>query len=204
MKNFTKLFFIATLISSHLLGFAANATTGQSANAGVAPAYKGGATTWKLIQEKGSQLNVSAQNARPAFVRTDDEHTCSKLYASAVSQAFHVVENRNLKSMFATVSLTSLASVAPVRTIKQMPSINAYPNPSRGITRLSLNLPGGHENYKIRISNTIGKVLSVHELVPAEKMEVELNMTSLPSGIYFYSLLVNDKTVETKRLVLQK
>lgn len=204
MKNFTKLFFIATLISSHLLGFAANATTGQAANEGVEPTYKGGSTNWKLIQEKGSQLSVSAQNARPAFVRNEEEHTCSKLFASAVSKEFHAVESRGAKSMFATVSFASLSSVAPSRVIKQMPSINAYPNPSRGITRLSLNLPGGQENYKIRISNTIGKVLSVHEVVPAEKMEVELNMTSLPSGIYFYSLLVNDKTVETKRLVLQK
>ena len=204
MKKFTKLFLIATLISSHLLGFAASANHSRAENDGVEPTYKGGATNWKLIQEKGSQLSVSAQNARPAFVRTEEEHTCSKLYASAVSQEFHVVENRAAKSMFVNASMTSFASVAPVRAIKQMPSINAYPNPSRGITKLSLNLPGAQENYKIRISNTIGKVLSVHELVPAEKLEVELNMTSLPSGIYFYSLLVNDKTVETKRLVLQK
>ncbi|MEJ8800852.1 T9SS type A sorting domain-containing protein [Pontibacter sp. H249] len=204
MKNFTKLFFIATLISSQLLGFAASAGNSLSVTFGEAPVFKGGATNWKLIQEKGAQLSVSAQNARPAFVRNEEEHTCSSLYASAVSKEFHVVESRVSKSMFAAASFASFANVAPVRPVKQLPSINAYPNPSRGITKLSLSLPGGHENYKIRISNTIGKVLSVHELVPAEKLEVELNMTSLPSGIYFYSLLVNDKTVETKRLVLQK
>ncbi|MFD2516168.1 T9SS type A sorting domain-containing protein [Pontibacter locisalis] len=200
MKNFTKLFFIATLITSHLLGFAANA---NSSAAGVAPVYKGGTTTWKLIQEKGAQLSVSAQNARPAFVKNEEEHSCSKIYASAVSQAFHVVENKTSKGVFVN-NTVSLASIAPSRNIKAMPSINAYPNPSKGITRLSLSLPGANENYKIRISNTIGKVLYVNELMPAEKLEVELNMTSLPSGIYFYSLLVNDKTVETKRLVLQK
>ncbi|WP_439881461.1 T9SS type A sorting domain-containing protein [Pontibacter sp. MBLB2868] len=200
MKNFTKLFFIATLISTHLLGFAANA---DSIVAGVAPVYKGGTTSWKLIQEKGTQLNVSAQNARPAFVRSEEEHACSKIYASAVSQVFQVTEGKTTKSMFVN-NTVSMAAIAPVRSIKVLPSINAYPNPSRGITKLWLNLPGANENYKIRISNTIGKVLYVNELMPAEKLEVELNMTSLPSGIYFYSLLVNDKTVETKRLVLQK
>lgn len=199
MKNFTKLFFITTLLSSHLLGFAANANSAL----GVAPVYKGGTTNWKLVQEKGAHLSVSAQNARPAFLRSEEEHTCSKIYASAVSQEFHVVESKAVRGVFVNNTVT-LASIAPIRTIKAMPSINAYPNPSRGITRLSLNLPGGNENYKIRISNTIGKVLYVNELIPAEKLEVELNMTSLPSGIYFYSLLVNDKTVETKRLVLQK
>jgi hypothetical protein len=204
MKNFTKLFFIATLISSHLLGFAANANNGIGTNEGVAPTYKGGTTSWKLAQDKNPKLSVSAQNARPAFVRNEDEHTCSTLYASAVSQEFHTVESHNRKSMFSTVSLAAIAPARSISAIKQLPSINAYPNPSKGITRLSLNLPGANDNYKIRISNTIGKVLSVHELVAAEKMEVELNMTSLPSGIYFYSLLINDKTVETKRLVLQK
>lgn len=204
MKKFTKLFLTATLIGAHLLGFAANASSSIVAADGEAPVYKGGATTWKMVQEKGTQLLVSAQNARLSFLRAEEEHTCSKLYASAVSQEFHTVENKASKSMFIASNLATFASVAPARTIKQLPSINAYPNPSRGITKLSLNLPGGQENYKIRISNTIGKVLSVHELIPAEKMEVELNMTGLPSGIYFYSLLVNDKTVETKRLVLQK
>ncbi|WP_179222914.1 T9SS type A sorting domain-containing protein [Pontibacter ummariensis] len=167
---------------------------------GVTPTYKGGNTLWKLLPDKVSQLTVSAQNARPAFVKNPDEHTCSKIYASAVSQVFHVVETKASNSVYTNVTL---AAFAPGREISPLPSINAYPNPSRGITRLALNLPG-NDSYKIRISNTIGKVLRVHEVAPAENAVVELDMRSLPSGIYFYSLVVNDKTVETKRLVLQK
>lgn len=196
MRIFTRVFLVVTLITTHLLSFAATGVRD-----GVAPINKGGGTIWKLMTEKGgAQLVVSANNSRPAFVANADRHTCSKIYASSVSQAFHVVEAKTEKAKYASITL---AALAPGREIKPVPSINAYPNPSRGITRLALSLPGDN-TYKIRISNTIGRVIRVHELAPAESMEVELDLSSYPSGVYFYSLLVNDKTVETKRLVLQK
>lgn len=203
MKNFTKLFLVATLLCSQFLGFAADLhsnKTNQENKKGVAPVYKGGSTLWKLMPGgKGTTLSLSAQNSRPAFVSNEAEHTCSKIYASAVSQVFHVKESKPGKSMYTTVSL---AAFAPGNEIKS-PSINAYPNPSRGVTKLSLNLPG-NDNYKIRVSNTIGRVVYTQEVSNYESTAVDLDMRSLPSGIYFYSLLVNDKTVETKRLVLQK
>ncbi|WP_161888932.1 T9SS type A sorting domain-containing protein [Pontibacter russatus] len=196
MRIFTRAILVVTLIATHLLSFAATGVNGS-----VAPASNGGGTIWKLMTEKGGgQLVVSANNSRPAFVANPQKHTCSRLYASAVSQAFHVVEAKSDKAAYARITL---ATLAPGREIKPVPSINAYPNPSRGITRLALSLPGDN-SYKIRISNTIGRVIRVHELAPAETMEVELDLSSYPSGVYFYSLLVNDKTVETKRLVLQK
>ncbi|GAB3828002.1 hypothetical protein GCM10028895_40960 [Pontibacter rugosus] len=196
MRIFTRLILVTTLLSSHLLSFA-----GIHDAVGVNPAYKGGNTLWKLMPDKVTQLTLSANNARPKFVEKENDHTCSKIYASAVSQVFHVVEVKPSKSMYANITL---AAFAPGNEVKSsLPSINAYPNPSRGLTSLALNLPG-NDSYKIRISNTIGKVLAVQEVAPTEKAKIDLDLTSLPSGIYFYSLLVNGKTVETKRLVLQK
>lgn len=197
MRIFTKLVLVVTLISSHLLSFAGTAVV----SAGVDPVKKGGDTLWKLMPTNGgTPLVVSANNSRPAFVMNPEKHTCSKIFASAVSQVFHVVETKTEKAVYTNIAL---AAIAPGKEIKPVPSINAYPNPSRGNIILALNLPGDNI-YKIRISNTIGRVIRVHELGPAEKMEVALDLSSYPSGVYFYSLLVNDKTVETKRLVLQK
>ncbi|GAB3533503.1 hypothetical protein GCM10027443_19060 [Pontibacter brevis] len=198
MRIFTKIVLVVTLISSHLLSFAGTAMV----KAGIDPVRKGGDTVWKLMPTHGgtSPLVVSASNSRPAFVMNPEKHTCSKIYASAVSQVFHTVEAKTEKPVYTNIAL---AAIAPGKEIKPVPSINAYPNPSRGNIVLALNLPGDNI-YKIRISNTIGRVIRVHELGPAEKMEVALDLSSYPSGVYFYSLLVNDKTVETKRLVLQK
>lgn len=198
MRIFTRIVLVFTLITSHVLSFAGTAIV----QSGVDPIKKGGNTVWKFMSNTGSgaSLVVSANNSRPAFVMNPEKHTCSKIYASAVSQVFHVVEAKAEKAVYTNIAL---AAIAPGKEIKPVPSINAYPNPSTGITRLALNLPGDN-TYKIRISNTIGRVIRVHELGPAEKMNLELDLSSYPSGVYFYSLLVNDKTVETKRLVLQK
>jgi hypothetical protein len=87
---------------------------------------------------------------------------------------------------------------------KDTPTVSAYPNPSRGVTTLSLS-QAGSDNYKIRISNTIGKVVRTIDLKDLnESSEVTLDLSHLPAGIYFYSLLVNEKMTETKRLVLQR
>ncbi|WP_187261052.1 T9SS type A sorting domain-containing protein [Pontibacter beigongshangensis] len=202
MKTFTKLFFVVAVLGSQLAGFAVNAGgyLRDANKEGISPIYKGSASDWKQVTERQSALNVSAQNARPTFVVKDNSHTCSKIYASAVSSAFHAYEpSKSNKSFYATVTLASLMA-GPEQ--KVMPSINAYPNPSRGITRLSLTQVGNdNQHYKIKISNTIGKVVAVKEL---STLDVDVDMSSLPAGVYFYSLLVNDKMVETKRLILQK
>ncbi|TXK51606.1 T9SS type A sorting domain-containing protein [Pontibacter qinzhouensis] len=188
-------------MGSQLAGFAVNAGSflRDGHKEGVAPTYKGSTADWKQVTERqSSALSVSAQNARPTFV-TKEGHTCSKIYASAVSSAFHAFEAKSTKSLYADVTLASFMS-GPDQ--KVMPTINAYPNPSRGVTRLSLSQVGNDNyHYKIKISNTIGKVVAVKEL---STLDVDVDMSSLPAGVYFYSLLVNDKMVETKRLILQK
>lgn len=207
MKTFTKIFIVVTLIGSHLLSFAADkkrALAQGESTYGVEPAYRGGSTLWKLMPERQAELTVSAQNARPTFVVGNNTHTCSKLFASSVSAEFH--ENEVTASNLGAYNVYTFASIAPAREVRQLPTISAYPNPSRGATRLSLTL-AGNENYKIKISNTIGKVMRTFELPPVPDntpVVLDMDMSVYPAGIYFYSLLVNDKTVETKRLVLQK
>jgi len=199
-----KIFLAVMLLGTYLTGFVGNAyckEAPQEAVTGVLPVYKGGVTVWTLVSEQHSQLVPSAQNAHPHILTEVTEHSCSKIYASAVGQVFHTLELKADKSMYAA----SLVALAPGRNlIKELPSINAYPNPSRGITLFSLNLTA-NDNYKIKVSNTIGRVVTSAEVSPTSaNTVVQLDMSSLPSGVYFYSLLVNDKTVETKRLILQK
>lgn len=199
-----KIFLAVTLLGTYLTGFVGEAyckDVSAEAVAGVLPAYKGKVAVWSFVPEQQSQLAPSAQNAHPHILTEVAEHSCSTIYASSVSQVFHTMELKADKSMYAA----SMTALAPGRNlVKELPSINAYPNPSRGVTLFSLNQTA-NDNYKIRISNTIGRVVTSAEVSPASATTVvQLDMSSLPSGVYFYSLLVNDKTVETKRLILQK
>lgn len=81
-------------------------------------------------------------------------------------------------------------------------SLNVYPNPSRGL--VVVTVPKAGAEYKLRLSNIIGREVRTITLRREAAIEgVALNLSDLPAGMYFYSLLLNDKVVSTKRLVLQ-
>jgi hypothetical protein len=190
MRNFTRLFIIAVFAVSQLAAYTVMAH-GRLKEAGMVPPSMGGVSAWKLMPDKKAEANVRAENAKTAaWVRDYTSRKSLYLTETAYAGSSRFVINSYMAFM-----------PAPER---QTPSINAYPNPSRGITRVSLSQVGNADNYKLKISNTIGKVVETHELPVTHSNVFILDMSSYPAGVYFYSLLVNDKTVETKRLILQK
>jgi plastocyanin len=81
----------------------------------------------------------------------------------------------------------------------------AYPNPASGLLKLALNTPTS-DNYQVKFTNAIGstvKSIAAAELQAAGK-ELEVDLSALPAGVYFYSLWNNDKIVDVKRLVISK
>ena len=204
MKIFTRLFLVTTLVGAQLFSLTALAVGAAQERAGNSPVSKGGGTVWKLMSDNRTGVVVSAQNARPAFILNTEEHTCSKIYESAVSASFHAVgTSKTANGMYTNITLAAFTPGA-VAEVKPLPSISAYPNPARGYTKLALSQPFSNGNFKVKISNTIGRVIGTYDLPSTEQKVLELDLKGLPAGVYFYSLLVDDKTVETKRLILQK
>jgi hypothetical protein len=89
-----------------------------------------------------------------------------------------------------------------------------YPNPFNPTTLLKFVIPaeaGIHvKNIQLNIYNGIGQFIKslVNEsagsgLSPGE-YEVEFNGTNFSSGLYFYSLLVDGKVIDTKKMMLIK
>ncbi|WP_167856938.1 T9SS type A sorting domain-containing protein [Hymenobacter aquaticus] len=115
-----------------------------------------------------------------------------------------------LSTLAATVSLTRRHQVpvqAPAARVAAAPSVtpqlSVYPNPSKGLVMVTLEQKPA-ENYKLRFSNIIGREVRIITLRPELSQEgTAVNLSDLPAGVYFYSLLINDKVVSTKRLVLQ-
>lgn len=192
MRTFTRLIVIAVFVISHLAAYTVMAD-GRAREAGVLPTNTGGATGWKSMPEKRAETNAKAD-----YVQVRSRATS---YHAAAGQSLYLTQVAYASS--AKYPVNSYLALMPMAE-RPTPSINAYPNPSRGITRVSLSQVGLTENYKLKISNTIGKVMETHELPVTHSNVFLLDMTGYPAGVYFYSLLVNDKTVETKRLILQK
>jgi len=79
---------------------------------------------------------------------------------------------------------------------------NAYPNPANSYTGFNYNLPQTAMNQKIIIRNLLGSVISEIALSNLEGNAV-ISTAELKSGIYFYSLMVNDRIFITRKLVVQ-
>ena len=89
-----------------------------------------------------------------------------------------------------------------------------YPNPFNPSTKISWQSPvGSHQTLKVFdvLGNEVATL--VNEYKPAGRYEVEFNAAILPSGVYFYQLLVSalqskdgkaEEFVETKKMLLLK
>lgn len=100
-----------------------------------------------------------------------------------------------------TASQPKLASYRAAQVAA--PSLTVYPNPSRGqLTVQAVGLTG--QGYKFRLANVLGREVRLLAFRPEQASEaLAVDLSGLPAGLYFYSLLVNDKIVSTKRLTLQ-
>ncbi|WP_170170196.1 T9SS type A sorting domain-containing protein [Hymenobacter perfusus] len=84
------------------------------------------------------------------------------------------------------------------------PSFTIFPNPSKGLVTFSVSQLTLNTDYKLRLSNIIGREVRMVAVRPeAADGGMNLNLSDLPAGMYFYSLVQNDKVLSTKRLLLQ-
>ena len=80
---------------------------------------------------------------------------------------------------------------------------DVYPNPIITSARIDYNIHTENAKAKIIIHNILGSPLSVYELQPSLN-SVKIDADALNSGIYFYTLYVNNEGVITRKLMVKK
>jgi len=79
---------------------------------------------------------------------------------------------------------------------------DAYPNPARSIVKVDYSIPAQVSDASIVVTNMLGsevKKIELNELKGTARIEV----TELLNGIYFYSLVANDKLILTRKFVVK-
>jgi hypothetical protein len=77
----------------------------------------------------------------------------------------------------------------------------AYPNPSASFTSIKYDMNQYAQKGKIAFYDMLGK--KVKEIELTEKQGIaKVDVSEFNSGIYFYSFIVNDKAIATKKLVV--
>lgn len=80
---------------------------------------------------------------------------------------------------------------------------NAYPNPATSVVSFDYNLPFEAQTAAVAIYNMMGQEV-VRENINVGGSRLDLNVSDLTDGVYFYSLIVNNQAVKTNKLVISK
>lgn len=78
------------------------------------------------------------------------------------------------------------------------------PNPFNEITYINYTIPSGVQSASMQINDINGQVLKTVSLDLVENGELKINARELNAGSYSYSLILDGKLIDTKKMVLTK
>lgn len=119
---------------------------------------------------------------------------------SVVRWVFFDRDNAN-DSMSVTIKYTSYPLGIAETSGRQATMSNAYPNPAGASANVSYSIPSGSDGIII-IRNLLGATMQSEQLSSLNG-KITLNTANLSDGIYFYSLMVNGKSSQTKKLIVK-
>lgn len=80
---------------------------------------------------------------------------------------------------------------------------NPFPNPANNLTSFNYVLAPNVKDAKIVIMNVTGQIVQEVKLQQGTS-KVTVNLSQHSNGLYFYSLIANNTTVSTRKLIIQK
>jgi hypothetical protein len=109
-------------------------------------------------------------------------------------------EVAELRSM---VSAMKAGSISLITTEENQLFQNA-PNPFNKTTTIKYTLPLSAGKAVLAITDLQGKTVQQYNLAGKNNQQVVISAGELPSGTYLYSLIVDGKTTDTKKMVLTR
>jgi hypothetical protein len=120
---------------------------------------------------------------------------------STITYVFFDVNNVN-DSVAVTIEYN--ASPASVGAPKAQASVSAaYPNPAINTFNLEYNISGQVNKAKVVISNILGSQVKEVEL-DSRSGKIQIPVTELVNGIYFYSIVADEQLVLTRKFVVKR
>ena len=113
-------------------------------------------------------------------------------------------ENRTLKEEVAELRRLVMELKSGSKNATSVSGLleQATPNPAKGTTRIAYNLPQGAGRAQLLLTDAAGRTVKTISL--NNSGFATLNTAGLATGIYNYSLLVDGKIVDTKKLTVAR
>ncbi len=80
---------------------------------------------------------------------------------------------------------------------------NAYPNPATTAVNFDFSFPTGTQQAKVKIVNLVGQTLA-EQKIEQSSGKVRIAVDHLKEGVYFYSLIIDNQSVVSKKLIIKK
>lgn len=95
---------------------------------------------------------------------------------------------------------------ATAATIEEVSPIvefsNAYPNPASSIVYFNYTLSPGSYNAEIVVTDLLGGE-AIRKAIPISGSRASIDVSSLTSGVYFYSMQINGEPQYTRKLIIK-
>lgn len=98
---------------------------------------------------------------------------------------------------------TNNAPLSKTDLVKKIRFSNAYPNPASVNTQMEYSLPFETTSARVIIRNLVGDIsidLSLKDL----QGRAVIDLNNLENGVYFYSLIWNETTITTRKLIVNR
>lgn len=104
-----------------------------------------------------------------------------------------------MPSPAARMAMSTNSSEAVIRDEARLS--DNYPNPFSESTVITAYLPGTETEGKVVVYNTLGETVRTY-MLSAKENTINISKGELKNGIYFYTLIVNDKNISTKKMIV--
>jgi trimeric autotransporter adhesin len=136
-----------------------------------------------------------------AVQELDAEITTLKLENSVLKQ-----ENAEIASRLEAIEkmLMSRAETSELVHLKSASLLQNIPNPFTSTTEIQVVIPIQVQAATLRISHENGRLVEEVSITERGETAIQFNTNNLSAGVYYYSLLLDGKTIDTKKMVLVK
>ncbi len=120
---------------------------------------------------------------------------------SKISYTFYNIDNPD-EAVTVLVNFDTRPSGVNENIFKDTWISDLYPNPATSVVKIDYNFPAAVTNAEVKVVNLVGSVVMEQKL-DASANNHSINISELNSGIYFYSLFLNEEVYSTKKLIVK-
>jgi hypothetical protein len=164
----------------------------------------------------GTDIVIDPENhiyvaANESMLQSDDNGETFNYIDDPLSQYIQILQLDDSGYLYGAIHSKLVRSIYPTITSQQEVLADKsaltynYPNPFSGKTTIHYNMTTNEAvPIAIKIFDRLGKMVKLLDVQAAKTNinTVELDMHDLPSGMYYYSLFVNDRQTDSKKMVV--